>query len=59
MRRRLCDKLHRRLSQLLLARPAAAAIRPESLFVPTPPAFDVPVRALRRTIAMTFGKEKT
>jgi len=47
MRRRLCDKLHGRPSQLLLARPAIdrqPAMRPESRFVPTLPAFDAPVR---------------
>jgi len=46
MLRRLCDKLHGRPSQLLLARPAVIdrAIRLESRFLPTPPAFDTPVR---------------
>jgi len=47
--RRLCDKLHGRPSQLL-ARPAGInrlpAIRPQSRFVPTPPAFDAPVRGV-------------
>jgi len=44
MRRRLCDKLHGHLSQLLLAHPAvidrSPAICPESRFVP---AFDAHV----------------
>jgi len=49
MRRRLCDTLHGRPSQLLIALPAAVVdrwptVRPESRFVPPPTAFDVPVR---------------
>ena len=45
MLRRLCDKLHGRSLQLLLARPAVIdrAIRLESRFLPTPPAFDAPL----------------
>ena len=35
-------------------------IRPESRFLPTPPAFDAPVRGggSRRSIAIPFGMEK-
>jgi len=35
-------------------------IRPESRFLPTPPAFDAPVRGrgVRRNIATLFGVEK-
>ena len=65
MRRRLCDTLHGRPSQLLIALPAAVidrwpTVRPESRFVPPPTAFDVPVReggGPRRNIATTFGVE--
>ena len=32
-------------------------IRPESRFLPTPPAFDAPVRGFRRNIAILFGTE--
>jgi len=32
--------------------------RRQSRFVPTPPAFDTPVREVCRNVAMTFGTEK-
>jgi len=62
-RRRLCDKLHCRASQLLLACPAVidpiARCGWESRFLPTTRAFDAPVRyGSRLNIAMTFGMEK-
>ena len=53
--------LHGAQSQCVVRTPPAVEpdIRRESRFLPTPPAFDGPVRGHhRRNIAMTFGTEK-
>jgi len=46
MRRRLCDKLHGRPSQLSSSDRSKPAIRPGSGFLPTPAAFDAPVKGV-------------
>ena len=58
MRRRLCDKLHAgiRTAAVIDRQPA---ISRQSRFVPTPPAFDAPVRAPVGILPRRLVRKKT